>query len=64
MAKTEFINFDAKTTVWWEPSKPTVIKVCINDVRFVNDDGRKPGLWISIKRSRAVEPGLGHAQGL
>ncbi len=51
MPKTGFINFDAKTTVWWEPSKPNVIKVCINDARFVNDEGRKPGLWISVKRS-------------
>jgi hypothetical protein len=55
MAKTGFINFDAKTTVWWEPSKPNVIKVCIDDARFVNDEGGKPGLWISIKRSGRPE---------
>jgi hypothetical protein len=27
-----------------------VIKICTGDRRFVNDEGGKPGLWISIRR--------------
>ena len=37
-------------TIWWEPRRPNVIKICTGDRRFVNDEGRKPGLWISIRR--------------
>jgi len=52
MAKTGFINFKPKKgTVWWEPDKPNVIKLCIDDTRFVNDEGARPGLWISVKSS-------------
>jgi hypothetical protein len=53
MAKTGFINFrPRKGTVWWEPDRqPDVIKLCIDDSRFVNDEGGRPGLWISVRRS-------------
>jgi hypothetical protein len=37
-------------TIWWEPKRPNVIKVCTGDRRFVDDEGRKPGLWIPIRR--------------
>ena len=48
---TGHLNFKADWTVWWEPHRPNVIKVCTGDPRFVNDEGRKPGLWISVRRS-------------
>jgi hypothetical protein len=45
-----FINWKINFTVWWEPRNPNVIKMCTGDPRFVNDDGGRPGLWISVKR--------------
>jgi hypothetical protein len=48
--RTGHLNFDMKTTIWWEPRCPNVIKICTGDPRFVNDQGGKPGLWIPIKR--------------
>ena len=33
-------------------SRPNVIKTYLADPRFVNDEGRKPGLWISIRRGQ------------
>jgi hypothetical protein len=52
MAKSGFINFHPKKiTLWCERSKPDVIKLCIDDGRFVNDEGAKAGMWISIHRS-------------
>lgn len=52
MAESGFINFNPKkVTVWWEPHRPNMIKVCIDDAWFVNDDGQKPGLWLPIRRS-------------
>lgn len=37
--KTGHLNFNMKTTIWWEPRCPNVIKVCTGDPRFVNDEG-------------------------
>jgi hypothetical protein len=50
MRKSSSVN-DIKCNAWWEPSRPNVIKVCSADPRFVNDDGERAGLWISIKPS-------------
>jgi len=47
---TGSINLDMKTTIWWEPKQPNVIKICTGDPRFVNDEGGKPGLWIPVRR--------------
>lgn len=44
------IHVNPWLTIWWEPRRPNVIKICTGDRRFVNDEGRKPGLWISIRR--------------
>ena len=41
--RTGHLNFDMKTTIWWEPRCPNVIKICTGDPRFVNDQGGKPG---------------------
>jgi hypothetical protein len=48
--KTGHLNFSMRTTIWWEPRCPNVIKICTGDPRFVNDEGGKPGLWISVRR--------------
>jgi hypothetical protein len=40
-----------KATIWWEPRRPNVIKICVKDRRFVNDEGGKAGLWVPVKRS-------------
>jgi hypothetical protein len=48
--KTGHLNLNMRTTIWWEPRCPNVIKICTGDPRFVNDDGDKPGLWIPIRR--------------
>jgi hypothetical protein len=47
-----FINTSLDATFWWEERRPNVIKICSDDERFVNDEGAKPGLWISVKRTR------------
>jgi hypothetical protein len=48
---SSYLNLDLRVTIWWEPKNPNVIKVCTGDPRFVNDEGKRPGLWISIRRS-------------
>ena len=48
MSSHMYIN--PRLTIWWEPKRPNVIKICAADPRFVNDEGRKPGLWIPIRR--------------
>lgn len=45
-----FINLKINFTIWWEPRNPNVIKMCTGDPRFVDDDGGRPGLLISVKR--------------
>jgi hypothetical protein len=50
-ATSGFINSKISITIWWEPRNPNVIKLCTGDPRFVNDEGGRPGLWISIKRT-------------
>ena len=51
MANSSFVNWEISFTIWWEPRNPNVIKICTGDPRFVNDEGGRPGLWISVKRS-------------
>jgi hypothetical protein len=48
--KTGHLNFDMRTTIWWEPKRPNVIKICTGDPRFVDDEGGKPGLWLPVRR--------------
>lgn len=50
--KTGYLNFNMKTTVWWERRYPNVINVCTGDPRFVNDEGGKPGLWLKVRRNQ------------
>ena len=47
---TGHLNFGLNVTIWWYPPRPNVINVCSGDPRFVDDDGGKPGLWISVRR--------------
>jgi hypothetical protein len=46
------INTTLKVTIWWEEKRPNVIKICAADPRFVNDEGGRRGLWISVRRSQ------------
>ena len=47
-----FMNITLKATIWWEERRPDVIKICTGDRRFVDDQGARHGLWISIRRTR------------
>jgi hypothetical protein len=47
-----FMNITLKVTIWWEERYPDVINICTGDRRFVNDEGARHGLWISIRRAR------------
>jgi hypothetical protein len=49
---SSFMNITLKVTIWWEERCPNVIKICTGDGRFVNDEGGRPGLWISVRRTR------------
>jgi hypothetical protein len=44
------VYMNIRFTIWWEPENPNVIKMCTGDPRFVNDEGGRPGLWISVRR--------------
>jgi hypothetical protein len=46
------MNITLKVTISWEERSPNVIKIYTGDRRFVNDEGAKPGLWISVRRIR------------
>jgi hypothetical protein len=50
MTASSFVHMKIGFTIWWEPGNPNVIKVCTGDPRFVNDEGQRPGLWISVRR--------------
>lgn len=50
MATTGHLSANLQVTIWWEPRNPNVIKICTGDRRFVNDNGGRPGLWISVRR--------------
>lgn len=54
MAESGYLNWNIRVTIWWEPRRPNVIKICTGDPRFVNDDGGRPGLWISVKRDTPI----------
>ncbi len=59
MASSSFVSLDISFTIWWEPRNPNVIKMCTGDPRFVNDEGGRPGLWITFSsspRSRHYNP--------
>jgi hypothetical protein len=47
---TGHLNLNLKTTIWWEPGRPNVIKICTGDPRFTDEEGGRPGLWISVRR--------------
>jgi len=53
---TGHLNFNMRTTIWWEPKRPNVIKICTGDPRFVNDEGGKPGLWIPVPLAAGPSP--------
>jgi hypothetical protein len=48
---TGHIYVKAGLTIWWEPKRPDVIKICLSDRRFVDDEGGRAGLGIPVKRS-------------
>lgn len=50
MAATGHLSANLQVTIWWKPRNPNVIKICTGDRRFVNDNGGRPGLWISVRR--------------
>ncbi|MGH3302539.1 MAG: hypothetical protein ACRDOK_12805 [Streptosporangiaceae bacterium] len=50
------LNYTMKPTIWWDPTQPHVLKVCTGDARSTDENGGKPGLWITVKRGcRAFE---------